>query len=88
MKEKSFHTQEDVQNEIRSAAESIFSALYHDGDMELEALQEKLNWKSPIFDWALGWLVGKEDVQVTPHNASFLLRRTAPAPAVFPLRGD
>jgi hypothetical protein len=78
----------NAQEEIRMAAEAIFSTLYHDGNMELEALQERLNWKSPIYDWALGWLVGKEDVEVTPTGISFLLRRAAPAPAVFPFRGD
>jgi len=78
----------NVQEEIRTAAESIFSALYHDGEMTLDTLQEKTNWRSPIFDWALGWLVGKEDVEVKPLDGSFIFRRAAPAPAVFPLRGD
>lgn len=78
----------DVQQEIRIAAESVFSALYHQGEMTLDALQEKVNWKSPIFDWALGWLIGKEDVEVKPLDGSFVFRRAAPAPAVFPLRSD
>ena len=82
------HKDFDVQEEIRLAAESIFSALYHEGEMTLDTLQERVNWKSPIFDWALGWLVGKQDVEVKPRDSSFVLRRAAPAPAVFPLRGD
>lgn len=77
-----------VQQDIRLAAESIFSALYHDGDMPLQALQEKVRWKSPIFDWALGSLVSKVDLLIAPRNGSFVLRRAAPAPAVFPLRSD
>lgn len=77
-----------IQEEIRLAAETIFAESYHDGDMPLDVLQGKTHWKSPIFDWALGWLVGKEDVLITPRQGSYVLRRAAPAPAVFPLRGD
>jgi hypothetical protein len=84
MKESEFNMKEEIQ----LAAEAIFSALYHDGVTDLRDLQEKVNWKSPVFDWALGWLVGKEDVEVTPVNGSFRLKRAAPAPAVFPLRGN
>jgi hypothetical protein len=81
-------TESRIQEEIEEAAESIFSALYHEGDMRFDELQQKIPWKSPVFDWALGWLVGKEDVIVTPGNGSFCLRRAAPARAVFPLRGN
>ena len=84
MDQTDFNAKEDIQ----LAAEAIFSALYHDGDTDLQELQEKVHWKSPIFDWALGWLVGKEDVEVTLANGSFRLKRAAPAPAVFPLRGN
>jgi hypothetical protein len=84
MKESDFN----IKEEIQLAAEAIFSALYHDGDTDLQDLQERVNWKSPVFDWALGWLVGKEDVEVIPANGTFRLKRAAPAPAVFPLRGN
>lgn len=77
-----------IQEQVTLAAEAIFSELYHDGDTDLQGLKEHLKLPSPIFDWAVGWLIGKEDVVVTPTNGSFQLRRAAPAPALFPFRGD
>jgi hypothetical protein len=77
-----------MQEQLTLAAEAIFSGLYHDGDTDIQTLKDHLKLQSPVFDWALGWLVGKEDVLVTPSNGTFLLRRAAPAPAIFPFRGN
>jgi hypothetical protein len=80
--------EEKMQEKVTLAAEAIFSELYHDGDTDIQTLKDHLQLQSPVFEWALGWLIGKEDVLVTPSNGTFLLRRSAPAPAIFPFRGN
>jgi hypothetical protein len=78
----------NFREKVTLAGEAIFSELYHDGDTDIQTLKEHLKLPSHVFDWALGWLIGKEDVLVTPSNGTFLLRRAAPAPAIFPFRGN
>jgi len=77
-----------IEEEIRLTAEFIFNLLYHEGEMGLESLREKASHRMPFFDWGIGWLVGKGDIEIISHNGSFSVRRTPPAPVIIPLRGE
>jgi hypothetical protein len=77
----------EVEEAIRTTAELIFDFLFHKSEMELEQLREKVTHQMPFFDWAIGWLVGKGDIQIRRHEGTFIVRREGPTPVVIPLRG-
>ena len=78
----------DAKEHMELVTEAIFSVLYHHGDMDLPHLREKVNVSEQDFDMAIGSLVEKNDVELIPSGDSFIVHRTAPAPAVFPFRGN
>jgi hypothetical protein len=71
------------------AAETIFSALYHDGDMEPEELPRKqLNWAIPFLRLGPRMARGKSEMRLSREkNRSGLAVRRQP-PAIFPVRGE
>jgi hypothetical protein len=77
----------EVEDEIRETAELIFNFLFHENEVELEQLRRKVSHQLPFFDWAVGWLVGKGDIEITRRKGTFIIRREAPTPVVIPLRG-
>lgn len=78
----------EAKEQMELITEAIFSVLYHDGDMELKQLQEKVNASEQAFEMAIGSLVEKDDIELIPHGESFIAHRTSPAPAVFPFRSN
>ncbi len=79
---------EGTKKRIEMATEAIFNVLYHEGDMDLQEVRRKVNGSTSVFDMAVGALVEKGDVQLFQYGDSFILHRTDPAPAIFPLRGN
>ena len=73
---------------IELAAEAIFEVLYHKGDMDLQELRSKVDIPADMFDMAIDWLVGKDDVQLLREGETLTVHRNDPAFAVFPLRGN
>jgi hypothetical protein len=73
---------------IELAAEAIFEVLYHEGDMNLQELRSKVDIPAHMFDMAIDWLVGKDDVQLLREGDTLIAHRTEPAFAVFPFRGN
>lgn len=41
-------------------------------------LKRELNGKTPLFDWAVGWLAREEKIVITPDKRSFRLRLKEP----------
>jgi hypothetical protein len=82
------HSTTNVLENIRAVSELIFDVLYREGDMELGRLKQEVKHESPVFDWAIGWLIGKDDIEVVSANGSYTVRRNGPTPAVFPIRGN
>ena len=74
--------------EVRAISELIFDVLYRQGDMSLEHLKSEVHHESPIFDWGLGWLLGKGDIELVSENGVLTARRNPPTPAVIPIRGN
>ena len=82
------HAPVEVLENIRAVAELIFDVLYRHGDMELGHLKQQVQHEPPVFDWAIGWLVGKGDIEIVSADGSFTVRRNGPTPALFPIRGN
>ena len=78
----------DAKENIERVTEAIFSVLFHEGDMDLQELRTKVKAPSQNFDMAIGSLVEKDDVELLDNGESFIVHRTDPAPAVFPLRSN
>jgi hypothetical protein len=65
-----------MQKEIGSAAGKIWHTLDAKGELSLTQLKREVNWKTPIFDWAIGWLAREDKVVITQEKRSFCIRLT------------
>jgi hypothetical protein len=63
-----------VQQEIGSTAGLIWEALNSKGELSLGQLKKQIKGKTPIFEWAIGWLAREEKVLIKPEKRSFRLR--------------
>ena len=63
-----------MQEEIGSAAGKIWHTLDAKGELSLTHLRREVNWKTPIFDWAIGWLAREDKVVITQEKRSFCIR--------------
>jgi winged helix-turn-helix protein DUF2582 len=66
-----------MQQEIGTIAGMIWHALDAKGELSLAQLKRELNGKTPLFDWAVGWLAREDKIAITPEKRSFRLRLKA-----------
>jgi hypothetical protein len=60
-----------MHEEIGTAAGSIWHALDGRGALTLVQLKKEVNGKSPLLDWAIGWLAREDKIVITPVKRSF-----------------
>ncbi len=60
-----------MQEEIGSTAGMIWHALTARGELSLAKLKKEVNGKTPVFDWAIGWLAREDKVVITREKRSF-----------------
>jgi winged helix-turn-helix protein DUF2582 len=60
-----------MQEEIGSTAGIIWHALNDRGEPSLAKLKKEVNGKTPVFDWAVGWLAREDKVVITREKRSF-----------------
>ena len=60
-----------MQEEIGSTAGIIWHALNDRGELSLAKLKKEVNGKTPVFDWAVGWLAREDKVVITREKHSF-----------------
>jgi hypothetical protein len=60
-----------MQEEIGSTAGIIWHTLNNSGELSLAKLKKEVNGKSPIFDWAIGWLAREDKLVLTQEKRSF-----------------
>jgi Winged helix-turn-helix domain (DUF2582) len=67
-----------VQDTIGTEAAVIWQALHSQGELSLAQLKREVKGKSPLFDWAIGWLAREDKIVLTPEKRSFRveLRKT------------
>lgn len=63
-----------MQAEIGTTAGAIWQALDANGESSLPSLKQQIGAKSPIFDWALGWLAREDKVIIARHQKGYRVR--------------
>ena len=63
-----------MQEEIGTTAGAIWQALNGKGELSLPSLKQQIEAKSPIFDWAIGWLAREGKLTITRHQKSYRVR--------------
>jgi hypothetical protein len=63
-----------MQEDIGQMAGAIRHVLNTRGDHSLAQLKKEVNAKSPMFDWAIGWLAREDKIAITPKKRSFTIR--------------
>ena len=61
-------------DEIGKAAGEIWHVLSSKGELSLEQLKKETNGKSPVFDWAIGWLAREDKIVITPEKRAFIVQ--------------
>jgi hypothetical protein len=65
-----------MQEEIGTTAGAIWNALDGNGESSLSGLKQQIDAKSPVFEWAVGWLARENKVLITRHQRSYRIRLT------------
>ena len=63
-----------MQEEIASTAGIIWHALNERGELSLPKLKKEVNGKTPVFDWAVGWLAREDKIVITSEKRSFRIQ--------------
>ena len=63
-----------MHEEIGLTAGKIWHALNAGNELSLAQLKKAVAGKTPIFDWAVGWLAREDKIVITPEKRSFRLR--------------
>ena len=63
-----------MQEEIASTAGIIWHALNDRGELSLTKLKKEVNGKTPVFDWAVGWLAREDKIVITSEKRSFQIQ--------------
>ena len=67
-----------VRDQIESAARMIAKNLHGRGEVPLAQLQQESGVDSRIFDWAIGWLLKDDEIEVRSSGAAFSVLRKEP----------
>ncbi|HZR65154.1 MAG TPA: winged helix-turn-helix domain-containing protein [Terriglobales bacterium] len=63
-----------MQEAIGRTAGAIWQSLNEHGELSLPTLKKRIDAKSPVFDWAIGWLAREDKLVITPHQKSYHVR--------------
>ena len=63
-----------MHEEIGTTAGAIWQALNNNGELSLPSLKQQVAAKSPVFDWALGWLAREDKVVISRQQRSYRVR--------------
>jgi hypothetical protein len=62
-----------LEEEIGTAAGAIWRILADSGECTLPTLRKRVAGKTPVFDWAIGWLAREGKLAITREKRSFLV---------------
>jgi hypothetical protein len=57
--------------EIGKAAGEVWHALNEKGELSLAQLKKEVKGKSPLFDWAIGWLAREDKIVISREKQGF-----------------
>jgi hypothetical protein len=64
--------------EIQAASSRIAKTLQEKGEVPLEHLARETNFESHIFEWAIGYLIRQDEVEIMRNGESLVIRRKKP----------
>jgi hypothetical protein len=63
-----------MHEEIGTTAGAIWQTLNSKGELSLPSLKQQVEAKSPVFEWAIGWLAREDKVVITRRQKSYRVR--------------
>ena len=63
-----------MHEEIGTTAGAIWQALNANGESSLPGLKKQIEAKSPVFEWAIGWLAREDKIVITRRQRSYRVR--------------
>lgn len=63
-----------MHGEIGTTAGTVWQILNAKGELSLPSLKRQVEAKSPVFDWAIGWLAREDKVIIRRHQKSYRVR--------------
>jgi len=63
-----------MHEEIGKVAGEIWHALNSKGELSLTQLKKDVKGKTPLFDWAIGWLARENKIVIASEKRSFRVR--------------
>lgn len=63
-----------MQEKIGLTAGRIWHALNAGNELSLAQLKKAVGGKTPVFDWAVGWLAREDKIVIAPAKRSFRIR--------------
>ena len=63
-----------MHEEIGTTAGAIWQALNTRGELSLPGLKGQVEAKSPVFEWAIGWLAREDKIVITRQQRSYRVR--------------
>jgi hypothetical protein len=62
-----------MESEIGAIAGAIWQTLSGNGELTLPELKKKIACKTPMFDWAIGWLARENKIAIKRAKRSFVV---------------
>lgn len=63
-----------MHEEIGATAGAVWKILHKEGELSLSQLKKQTKAKTPVFDWAIGWLARENKIAFTQQNRSIRVR--------------
>jgi hypothetical protein len=63
-----------MEQKIGTVAGAVWEALSGNGGLTLPKLKKAVNCKTPLLDWAIGWLAREDKILIKPEGKSFLVQ--------------
>lgn len=63
-----------MHEEIGTTAGTVWQILNVKGELSLPSLKRQVEAKSPIFEWAIGWLAREDKLIIRRHQKSYRVR--------------
>ncbi len=63
-----------MHEEIGTTAGAIWKTLHTKGELSLSQLKKQTKAKTPVFDWAVGWLARENKIAITQQKRSIRVR--------------
>ena len=60
-----------MQREIGTTAGLIWNTLNAEGELSLAQLKKAVSCKTPVFDWAIGWLAREDKIVIIREGRTF-----------------